>query len=361
MSAIFVCHTTFQWITAIRIKQTLRKDVDAYLVATDEAGIYASAAGRLKKTGLFRDVFYVPCSSYPRKILLTAEGITGHCIYPGKLPVTDELFFFNESSLSSFLFAYLLRHNPALSCRRYEEGIFSYPEALPASPPAVFIKKVRSAFRKPNLLDSTKDFYCFEPSLYKGPRNPVRIPKIDPANERETRLISGVFTGDRKIREYREKYIYFSTTSDQYKAGSDEELKLAKKIAERVGKDNLLIKAHPKDDVRRYQRAGLKTDENSGLPWEAIQLSGDFSDKVFLTAYSSSILSLNRMLQNPVQSYFLYPLCDSSDNPVARSCIAAIDRFFQYAGAADGRFRIIRDLDEITERGSRGGTARDGK
>lgn len=53
------------------------------------------------------------------------------------------------------------------------------------------------------------------------------------------------------------------------------------------------------------------------IPWEAIQLSGDFSDKVFLTINSGSVLSGSTMSEKPVKTFYMYKLCDIKEN---KSC-----------------------------------------
>lgn len=62
---------------------------------------------------------------------------------------------------------------------------------------------------------------------------------------------------------------------------------------------------------------GFNVDVNSSIPWEAIQLSGDFSDKVFLTINSGSVLSGSTMSEKPVKTFYMYKLCDIKEN---KSC-----------------------------------------
>lgn len=75
------------------------------------------------------------------------------------------------------------------------------------------------------------------------------------------------------------------------------------KVANLVGKDNLLIKIHPRDLRTIYSDNGFNVDKNSLIPWEAIQLSSDFSDKVFLTINSGSVLSGSTMSEKPVKTF----------------------------------------------------------
>lgn len=65
------------------------------------------------------------------------------------------------------------------------------------------------------------------------------------------------------------------------------------------------VKTHPRDSRTIYKDHGFNVDVNSSIPWEAIQLSGDFSDKVFLTINSGSVLSGSTMSEKPVKTFYM--------------------------------------------------------
>ena len=85
------------------------------------------------------------------------------------------------------------------------------------------------------------------------------------------------------------------------------------------------MKTHPRDPRNIYEENGFKVDKNSAIPWEVIQLSGDFSDKVFLTATSGSVLAGSFLSEKPTRTLYTYPLCDLSHHRVAQDSRAAIE------------------------------------
>ena len=85
-------------------------------------------------------------------------------------------------------------------------------------------------------------------------------------------------------------------------------------MASLVGKNNLLIKIHPRDYRTIYADHGFNVDENSAVPWEAIQLAGDFSEKIFLTVNSGSVLAGSFMSKKPVRTFYMYKLCNINEN-----------------------------------------------
>lgn len=97
------------------------------------------------------------------------------------------------------------------------------------------------------------------------------------------------------------------------------------KVADLVGKDNLLVKTHPRDKRTIYSDNGFKVDKNSNIPWEAIQLSKDFSDKVFLTVNSSSVLAGSFMSEKTVKTFYLYKLCNVENNSLAKQGVETLE------------------------------------
>ena len=86
------------------------------------------------------------------------------------------------------------------------------------------------------------------------------------------------------------------------------------KIADLVGKDNLLVKTHPRDLRTIYNDNGFNVDKNSSMPWEAVQLGGDFSNHIFLTVNSGSVLAGSFMSEKPVRTFYMYKLCNIEGN-----------------------------------------------
>lgn len=134
-------------------------------------------------------------------------------------------------------------------------------------------------------------------------------------NSKTARILGKIFRPD--TSGYTQKYIFFTSVYDFEGGEPIGEYELVLKVANLVGKDNLLIKIHPRDLRTIYSDNGFNVDKNSLIPWEAIQLSSDFSDKVFLTINSGSVLSGSTMSEKPVKTFYMYKLCNIKEN---RSC-----------------------------------------
>ena len=126
---------------------------------------------------------------------------------------------------------------------------------------------------------------------------------------------------------------------------------IVKKIADTVGKDNLLVKAHPSDRRGFYEENGLKVDKNIAVPWEVIHFCIDLSEKVLITGTSMAVISTSLMLNSPPKTVFMYKYCNASGNLPAISNIKTLQRVIDLL-KADGNMEniIIAETDkEISE------------
>lgn len=92
--------------------------------------------------------------------------------------------------------------------------------------------------------------------------------------------------------------------------------------------------------------SGLKVDENSSVPFEAIQINNDFSDKILITTLSGSVLNFNSVLEEVPIAYYGYKLCTLERNTLASHYKGIIE---QYINDTDLGLRNIKILESIEE------------
>lgn len=88
-----------------------------------------------------------------------------------------------------------------------------------------------------------------------------------------------------------EKYIYFDNafTKDGIITNDNEILRT---VSEIVGKDNLLIKVHPRNDPSNYEGTGLKVSKKNNIPWEIYYFHKEMlENKILIGAVSTALLS----------------------------------------------------------------------
>lgn len=109
-----------------------------------------------------------------------------------------------------------------------------------------------------------------------------------------------------------------------------------------------MVKTHPRDTSGAFERAGLTVDQNSAVPWEVIQLCCDFQDHVFLTVSSGSVLSINLACDDPVSTWFLYKMCNLSENPLIENVTGEIESVLTDLKDCADNIRIAERIEDFS-------------
>lgn len=329
-----VCNTYFQLIVAIQLRLKKFNNDKMTLVISDHSNNSDKIFSKIKEMNLFDDCYYVYTKPNQNKIKLSGiikrimRYIIGDdSLWCGlRLPKIDEIIYFNQDINIFSLFAVCYRKNQSLKVSRMEEGVFAYGEGIYNGKLFSIIRGFRKLIRKKNIEDLYCNFYCFYPELYKGGMNPVEIPLIDSELEE---VLKNVFDTSNLLESYKEKYIFFTSMIDYSNSKTIDEIGLIEEIADLVGKENLLVKVHPRDDMNKFINRGLNVDKNSMIPWEVIQMGCDFSNHIFLTVNSTSVLSVSLLQSNPPKICYLYELFQSSEILFFRKVKEIIDEIIQ--------------------------------
>ena len=85
---------------------------------------------------------------------------------------------------------------------------------------------------------------------------------------------------------------------------------LLDRVAKLVGKENVLVKIHPRNQVNRFALAGYRTNQDTSVPWELVALNHSFAGTVFLTVGSSAATNPWCVLGIPAKAVFLWELVE---------------------------------------------------
>ena len=333
---LIIANTYYQIILAIQMKLTIFKSDYVCLLISDHSRNSYEISERMGALFIFEEVHYIKTKGLigsrnaADKIIdcITISFMkTNRYSYMLKDTINkfyDELICFNYSIDIYGLFSELYERNENFIISLYEEGILSYGVRASMNYRRQIIRTLRHLVKRKDISDSFGYFYCFYPLLYNGSFKTLSVPKIQIKSECSL-ILSKLFEINKKRCEYRQKYIFFTSVYDFEGGKSVGEYKLVCKIAGLVGKENILVKTHPRDTRTIYTDNGFIVDENSAIPWEAIQLSDDFSNKVFLTLNSGSVLSGSTMSEKPVRTYYMYKLCDYRENELCKKTVSDIE------------------------------------
>ena len=333
---LIVVNTYYQLILALQLKNTIFKHANITIMLSDHSNGSEQIFHNVSNYQVFDKTFYSRTKGIRKnrgifeRLRDFKSSMTSHNRYSKYLDadesIYDELIFFNYFLDVYGLFAAVSTKNKNVKVSMFEEGILSYNSFPTQTRGQKTINMLRHIMSKPIITNNFASFYCFYPELYKGTLNPVPIPRITATSETAD-VLRKIFHPD--LSRYTQRYIFFTSVYDFEGGAPIGEFEIVCKVAELVGKDNLLIKIHPRDSRTIYLDNGFNVDINCSIPWEVIQLSSDFSDKVFLTVNSGSVLAGSFMSEKPVRTFYMYRLCKASGNTAFQKSIHDIDSLLQ--------------------------------
>lgn len=331
-----IVNTYNQLNFCINLKETIFKDDKVTLVVSDHSKNAEMVAVRLRDEECFERVYFVETlgtgdhrNNYDKLkdfFDITFNSSNRYDFWVSKIDdkIFDELLVFNFTIETYGIFSILSSLNSSLKISRFEEGLLSYNTIVIETKRRDLINKIRFFLGKPTVDRALDSFYCFYPELYRGFLDKKKVDFIE-RNGAASRIISNIYDLKRNVLDYKEKYIFFTSVYDFEGGKSIGEYDLVCRVANVVGKNNLLVKIHPRDTRTLYQDNGFIVDKNSSIPWEAIQLAGDFCDKIFMTVNSTSVLAGSTMSDKQVRTYYMYKLCDISGNWACKKTVGDIE------------------------------------
>ena len=178
--------------------------------------------------------------------------------------------------------------------------------------------------------------WCYRPELYTGGSELpelMELPVYDALPEEVRAVISDVFGTTAPIRE---KLIFFEGTFWGDGMLTDE-IRLFLAIADHIGRENVIVKRHPRNTVDRFTPLGFKVMERQTVPWEVMIKDEDLSHKVLVSVASFTGFSALEMYGRPSLSLLL--------KDVMRGKVSFLEdpgyrRFFQQAEQVYNRERV---------------------
>lgn len=363
MRALFIVNTYFQLITALQIKHSLFAKDSCVLLISDHSNDAMRVAEHLNEENEFEEVHYIRSKGHVKNRSLYVmikefvEISTGkktnsysHYLYGITELYFDRILFYNFDIDIYGIYSILSSYNKEIECCSFEEGIFSYFNTYSHTEKFRLTRLARKAFGKPDLHKNFSCFYCFYPEFYHGKLKTIRIPRIDKTDPWMSKILGRIFEASYTTDYSKYKYMFFESVFET-EGTSINELKMIDVIADIVGKENLLIKQHPRSTVTYFRDNGFNIDSNSNLPFESVHLNTDLSGICFISALSGSTVSTNLIIDDQSKTIFIYPLMDYEKYEKIRNYIdntkTVIDDLIQkqYLKCA----WIVHDTDELKE------------
>ena len=342
---LFVVNQLFQLMVAVQIRTTQFHEYDADLLLISGSSGMEDVYENIQKSPLFDKVNIVPmrvCEKETERIKIILKQIFDKSwgFYDGygfKPSEEYDAVFLNAFTMRTCLMALYLNERRDVGIYRFEEGYGTYLDELGTSSKRFLftVKLWDKALRmrkRPPLFDIIKGHYYFFPELilYKPKYKTFQIPPFDVHDVKFRDFIFSTYHMPPKD-EFDKKYIFFE---ENIIDDDIDDYSLIMKIADVVGRENLMIKLHPRRAVDRFSEQGIKVSTSTGTPWEAILVQQDLSDRVLLTISSSAAMASRLYFNSNVKTFMLYKLFGKLNQNVQSP-----EQFLQYME----RFQTIYD------------------
>ena len=323
---LFLCNTVYQVFVALWIAHLYHKEDENDFLITDHMNGAEKLAQNAVKTALVSDAIFVErketdktvgydsCfDSYQKRIHPKTELEKFHLTLSKKY---DVLYIANFDGFSQSLFYPLKRRNRHLLLKMFEDGLSTYTTKFegcysacrePATPNKLSSRILKSLYPTYGIVGRIDECLLFSPELLQWNPGPVtKLPLIDAKDAEFKKIINRVFAYEEMTDIYDKDYLFME---EAYHADGREvgDVALIEELANRVGKDNIMIKIHPRNPENRFYELGYKTNENTSMPWEVIILNTpELNNKTLVTICSASVINPARLFGMNPKVYSLY-------------------------------------------------------
>lgn len=327
--SLFVCNSVYQILVALWIRCAYHGDEPADMLVSDHLNGGQQLCDRIRQTGFFDHVCYVQTVEFAKfqKRISRFERIEASLLpnrFLKRFVSLDDrysnVYLANVDYFSQLLFDAVAHRNPAVKLYIYEDGLFTYSRLYEADYVSTHIPVThpvkqflhRYIYRKRTIYGNVAGMLLFNPDniSWKPPFPIPPLRKIDRENESFRALCNLVFGYDESVDRYDRKYIFMEESF--YAEGAVlNDLEVIEQLAQRVGRENIMVKIHPRNPENRFAALGYQTNTNTSIPWEVILMNlGDISDKYLITVSSSSVMNPILIFGLPVKVYSIYHCVD---------------------------------------------------
>ena len=326
---LIICNSVYQILVALWLKHTRLRNEYVDLIVSDHMNNGTMLAERLEQCGLFEHVYYAQTLDFAKfKIHLSRASRIGINIAPQRALSTfvnlssdySSLYVANVDYFAQLAFHALSRRNKEIQLLIFEDGLFTYSGLYEkdyintAIPVTSIPKQLLHSFlyHTRTIYGNVAKLLLFHPEdLMWKPDFPVEaLEKINSADVMFRDICNYVFSYKECPDCYDRKYIFLEE-SFYAEGAAINDCEVIEKISERVGRENIMIKIHPRNPENRFSKLGYKTNINTSIPWEVVIMNmDDISEKILLTISSSSILNPILIFGKTIRAYSLYNCID---------------------------------------------------
>lgn len=327
--SLYVCNTVYQILVAMWIKKTLNTNSNADIIISNHMNGGKEICDRMRKLKLFDNCYFCETKEYSYGGILrdlsddeTSLLIHRHPeqyikrVFPCECKYNC-LFISNVDKFAQILFDACSRRVRRCKLYLFEDGISTYTKAfeecyqLTRMLKTDFIHQIvyKYIYNKRCIFGNVSGCYLFNPQFFDWSVDfpLIEMKKIDINDKDYVKNCNIVFDYHNQDK-YDTKYIFMEESffADGVPINDCE---IVEEIARRVGKENIMVKIHPRNPINRFKELGFKTNSNMSVPWELIIMNDQqVCDSTFITIASSSVLNPILIFGRRIKVYSIYSL-----------------------------------------------------
>ncbi len=333
---LFLCNSVYQTLVAIWLRYHDFPDDPCDLILSDHSKGGRELAEKLRSSGVFRRVWFAETLEEARnrvrhsRMEVLLGNLMPYRMLRRQIPLEDnytDVYFANFDKFSQIFVNALFHRNPATKLHVFEDGLSTYclfeqyyldnRDYYGKKPAGLKAFLHRRIYRLRTIYGNLSEVLVFNPDCMQwDPGCPVvGMDKMSGEDEGFRRLVIRIFDYEASEDRYDRRYLFLEESffADGFPVN---DVELVEQLSAAVGRDNLMVKIHPRNPSNRFAGLGYKTNRDTTIPWEVILMNmGDVSDKVLITVASSTILNPIMIFGMPVRAYSLYP-CLTTIPPV---------------------------------------------
>lgn len=320
---LFRCATFYHLLNAINIKVQLYPTRKAHIILTGDTN-WGGVSEKLRASKIFNSVFLsktkkksfsfdnmtkeVRYSSVlnPKDAFIKTDGDHEELSYISSLGNISDYFVAMSNFHEKYLYYYIReRLTESTQIHIFEEGSASY--VLNYETGNIFDCLDHKFYKQRAYPDNICEVMVYAPELLVNKPKRFKlnsIPKIDKEDKTLKKLLVQVFGA---VTVPKEKYIYFDSP-DMVENYLSDGIDFLDKFSEIVGKDNIIVKIHPRNAQDKYSIRGYKVMTEDAKLWEMCCFNREVKDKVFLSEFSTASMTANTIFQTPIMSVNFFKL-----------------------------------------------------
>lgn len=308
---LFVCETFFQLLNAVNIKEQCYKEEKADLILT-ESSDFSQLLDALKNSGTFENVILFDFIQERDREDLRCninKYISGDKEFKNfneiKKEYSDYFMPVDTSLFQKLIYYKIVCNGYVPKVHIFEEGMLTYLQDILFNLKHDGIKHGFFPDEK-RLCNNIKEILVYEPDLFSGSNyyEVNQIPKIDPETSHVINVFNELF-GECHVPK--ERYIFLAEPFAVEGLNNDETA-ILDNIADIVGKEDIIVKLHPRMDSGIYESNGYKTFVETKKPWELFVLQSEFKDKMLVTVSSGAAITSRLLYNKEHKAVYLYKI-----------------------------------------------------